>query len=626
MAKKYVCPRCGKSNHSTQNQGGSQTTFLHCKGCGFKAAERAWKIQQGDLSKLSQNNSVGSDSKMASDKPSAQNDPKHNPFFDRNEKSRNKKKRPTDKFKNKGDDEVRMVSSNNPFLKTSVSIRNEFFDIPAQQDWKGLYLAVHEAENNANHKSTEGKTPQQLLMECERFRNYKRHDGSNPFSDSVIDLEHRINNLIESGPVAIEHFTSVYNPFLKVSNKNEGLEQNNQEANKMASNGRCEMNPFIKKSKKFDGPKGPKDSVPSKDKKKNQGKQPKALEGPTGPEGPKGPKKASFNPFVKSAKITAPSNPFMKQAREFDDRSEHGKVMKQLSDHNMVYPEMPIGSNVKSPDGKKEKDKTSTNDKSDLKTPLLNNSDSNKNLSYDFNTVDRKENRSSPKAQDFDPGYKDWYDREIDKYYDGWLDDHIENAGGSVPGSNNQKTMNLDKGERAHAPVFPVEAVYEKLLENRHQFDGDYTRIVANGQNFLLKKADVEEILKVGGTLQQEMSLAKEAATILINRGIELGFEKLVPLAMEAITHFSKKIANFASSTNPEDLANKVVEMVSDSKVKDPAPIKQPIDLNDSLDQSGVDTQFHENNNLQLTAKSDGKKKVLEAGKKLKSVLHTIPT
>lgn len=99
-----------------------------------------------------------------------------------------------------------------------------------------------------------------------------------------------------------------------------------------------------------------------------------------------------------------------------------------------------------------------------------------------FDTVDRKDMHKSPDPKDIIPGYKEWYDREVDKYYDGWLDDHIENSGGKVVGSNTEKMMNLDEGERYHAPEYPREAITEKLLESRHKFDDDYTRVIAEKQ------------------------------------------------------------------------------------------------------------------------------------------------
>ena len=57
--------------------------------------------------------------------------------------------------------------------------------------------------------------------------------------------------------------------------------------------------------------------------------------------------------------------------------------------------------------------------------------------------------------------------------------------------------MNLEDGERAHPPVFPTEAIYEKLLESRHEFDSDYERVVANGETYLIRKADADEIRKM---------------------------------------------------------------------------------------------------------------------------------
>jgi hypothetical protein len=118
-----------------------------------------------------------------------------------------------------------------------------------------------------------------------------------------------------------------------------------------------------------------------------------------------------------------------------------------------------------------------------------------------FDTVDRKDMYRSPDPRTFIPGFERWYDQEVDKYYDGWLDHHIENAGGKVVGSNTEKMMNLNDGERNHAPVYPTEASYEKLLESRHNFDDDYNRKVA----FNLKK-----IKKAGYDLDELRDESKE--------------------------------------------------------------------------------------------------------------------
>ena len=182
------------------------------------------------------------------------------------------------------------------------------------------------------------------------------------------------------------------------------------------------------------------------------------------------------NPFVKESKSKeSVTNPFVKEAREFKLTDTQKK---QDEDKNMLFPEGKQGE-----DGEK-KDVSKGDNSSELTNYRR------------FDTVDRKERRHSDDPSDFVPGHKEWVDREVDKYYDGWEKDHIENAGGKVVGSNTEKVMNLDDGERIHKPEFPVEAAYEALLEGRHELDGDLVKVVAEGRQYTFKKADVEKILK----------------------------------------------------------------------------------------------------------------------------------
>lgn len=111
-----------------------------------------------------------------------------------------------------------------------------------------------------------------------------------------------------------------------------------------------------------------------------------------------------------------------------------------------------------------------------------------------FDTVDRVDHRS-PDPKEIIPGYEKWHDKQVDKYYDGWVKDHIENSGGSVPGSNTEKFMNLDGDERAHAPVYPTEAPTEKLLETRHVFNDDYEKKVAS-RDIIVSEAALKTIIK----------------------------------------------------------------------------------------------------------------------------------
>jgi len=178
------------------------------------------------------------------------------------------------------------------------------------------------------------------------------------------------------------------------------------------------------------------------------------------------------NPFIRKAKDLVEHNPFIKKAREFKRTDQQ---LERKMDKNMVFPE--------SKQDVEDNDENKNTEKLQQQETI-------------FDTVDRKDYRNSPDPKTFIPGYKEWYDREIDKYYDGWVDDHIENSGGKVVGSNTEKTMNLNDGERNHPPVFPTEAVYEALLEGRHQLDGDLVKVVAEEKTYTIKKSDVESILK----------------------------------------------------------------------------------------------------------------------------------
>lgn len=208
-----------------------------------------------------------------------------------------------------------------------------------------------------------------------------------------------------------------------------------------------------------------------------------------------------INPFAKQ------SNPFIKKAREYR-RSPWGQMMKEKSKSNMVFPEGNQKEYVDSNDAYDNKDSSDALKNKALEDKALKNekpksySDGippggnlydGQNRYYDYDTVDRKEYRSSPDPRDIIPGHAEWEDQQVDKFYDGWVEDHIENSGGKLIGSNTEKTMNLNDGERNHPPVYPTEAPTERLLENRHQFT-DFQTQVANKNVFLTKKA--ADILK----------------------------------------------------------------------------------------------------------------------------------
>ena len=176
----------------------------------------------------------------------------------------------------------------------------------------------------------------------------------------------------------------------------------------------------------------------------------------------------------------------MKIAREFR-WTEDQKYRKNELGKNMVFPEGRQDIKIKDVNDK-------GNDKKSVNTSI-----DEKYISVDenrrFDTVDRKDMYRSPDPRAIIPGYDRWYTQEVDQYYDGWLDHHIENAGGKVVGSNTEKTMNLNDDERYHLPKFPTEASYEKLLESRHNFDDDYNRKIAFNLS-KIKKASIKKKTK----------------------------------------------------------------------------------------------------------------------------------
>lgn len=170
---------------------------------------------------------------------------------------------------------------------------------------------------------------------------------------------------------------------------------------------------------------------------------------------------------------TAANGPFnlKKFAREWDYTEQQKK---RTLERKKIFPQG-------KPDEKMgENDKEGSEGKDGGKNKAMNANDPRR-----FDVVDREDART-PNPEDFIPGYKEWKDKEVDKYYDGWLEHHIENSGGKIIGSNTEKIQNLNDGEKYHAPVFPDEAPMEKLLETRHEYDDDYERKVAGNEDVIV--------------------------------------------------------------------------------------------------------------------------------------------
>lgn len=204
--------------------------------------------------------------------------------------------------------------------------------------------------------------------------------------------------------------------------------------------------------------------------------------------------------------IESSTNPFVKTAREFK-RSPWGTYMKDLSERNMAFPEVPpkgkqnrqySDSKVDGALSKRPEDlqgQEAAHDKKGGQTPK-DDSDNPTFGVFDFNTVDRKEQRSSPKRRDLEPGQKEWESKELDPYYDGWVTDHIENSGGKVIGSNTPKEniMNLNGDER-EKDMGNRDMIYERLLEARHQFNDDYAFVNVADQTYKISKEAAKSII-----------------------------------------------------------------------------------------------------------------------------------
>ena len=268
---------------------------------------------------------------------------------------------------------------------------------------------------------------------------------------------------------------------------------------------------------------------------------------------------ASNNPFIKKTEkeVLSKSNPFVKQAREFEFTDEQKEKREKT---NMVFPQGGLEE-----DGK----------------------GSGKSLPHSkFDTVDRKENNTRPDPVDFVPGYKEWDEAQIDHFYDGWVEDHIRNSGGEIVGSNTDKVMNLEDGEREHVPEYPTEAVYEKLLESRHEF-GDYETIIANKKERVIKKADLVSILKQAQfDFQEEVSIRDNQQYYL---------DKVIPW-IEANNVENPMVArNLINKVKSSlsDLIKAVKEMRANTEVKREQPIQPSLEgINEQgvldLDQPGA--------------------------------------
>lgn len=227
----------------------------------------------------------------------------------------------------------------------------------------------------------------------------------------------------------------------------------------------------------------------------------------------------SSNPFLKRA--TSDKNPFVKVAREFK-RSPWGQFMKNLSEDNMSFPEDPPGKGKNSPKSKgsgKSGKEGAGDPYGETAGMSTKDSEDDEFSTYDFNPVDRKEYRSSPKRRDIEPGAAEWEDKEVDKYYDGWVADHIENSGGKVIGSNTpaENIMNLDDGQR-EKDLGNRDMIYERLLEGRHNFNDDYTFVEVADQQYKISKEAARKIVASKMAGDDETFISKAALDLILKK------------------------------------------------------------------------------------------------------------
>ncbi len=102
--------------------------------------------------------------------------------------------------------------------------------------------------------------------------------------------------------------------------------------------------------------------------------------------------------------------------------------------------------------------------------------------------------------------------REVDSYYPGWLEDHIEKTGGEVSKSQTpfQHKMNIDPGQRRQLPQFPDQKLTEKRMQEKsHQYDHEthFAKIV---DPKLKKTAGLEEANGLQERLQKEVEISSK--------------------------------------------------------------------------------------------------------------------
>ena len=551
--KNHHCPNCGGNEYSVEHPGGVDNMFLLCTGCGYKGAEKAWRLPKQTVAAVT--SPIGDKTNRPSDKPKPENDPvKPNPKTKDKKNRMNSEKRlqPNDQenvrsvgaiasvreagMPHEHLDETQMESLR---YVVAEAIRTHIGNYPqfdadydnadALADEVIAQVGQIDAETGANNIEWMLQNPTNpdviynglrkiinpLLIERAKFHQGNKENkgltsesrkmedlkrASNPFVRTAIDKI--VNSPLDSDMLmrymmqtwgypeeqAGDILDKVYEDFMRMGGGSQddfvvaldkALTNRSPQNTIQPQEGLREVimsnNPFAKKAKFITEEElleaGKDSTVSMKTVEKNDGRK------------------------VSEVGKEASSNPFIRTAREFA-RSEWGEFMKGISEKNMTFPEeTPSQKGDQEPqqsdggyldeDGGsvtkgKGKGKGSKSDTPANASPIS---------TFDYNFVDRKEYRSSPQGRDLIPGQAEWEDEQVDKFYDGWVEDHIENSGGKVVGSNTERTMVLEDGDRALVPEYPREASYEKLLENRHNFQDDYTMMVAKDNLHLSKSA-----------------------------------------------------------------------------------------------------------------------------------------
>jgi len=552
--KKPFCIRCGNGTFDVSNQHDISNTIYTCKNCGYqgkpifqemgkKKKKKNKKKNKNHKIKSAGNESIGSDTQMASDKPDKHNDPEIIQLKKEKEKRQDPKKRitkdPTEtirrvsKMINPFAKSIKKASKKyNPFVKEAVLYtedefkdmeENNTFDENVDQKFEGInspeddfVIQVYQ-EGDPNNKYDNGSFHTVLKLKSGNLKDAIAEAKARypEFSDAVRGLASynvvgQQSQLSHSIPVneddlnqqEMSQRANSQNPFVKEATLHNPIEIQLQTKDGEWHN--VELNQPIYFEEEAE--KVARNMVEENDEYVNWKMEELELS------------------------VASKQNPFIKTAREF---LYNERQTEQKEDRNMVFPEGDLSKDNSDNGGAPSSDE--------------NGSDS---IYYEFDTVDRKEYHRSPNPDDFLPGHKEWVEDHVDKYYDGWLDDHIENSGGSIPGSNSKESdehettiMNLDEGQRRKEPK-GLSFVTEKFLEQRHLNASEVLnlyKIAFNEEN----ESNVDERQEIQRLLDQlARSCSEEIGTNFTTEDLLKILEKAQQMELVASADKKKRYAN----------------------------------------------------------------------------------